>query len=217
MANFVLTIYILTLIVDVVIGIYNFKRTDTALKIFIAFIVVILVNELTAEYVQTLIGSKSPVSHIYSIVELSFIAVYFLFTVQRKPRIAAIALCILLSTAFATGNLMFFQSWKEYNTNMLMAESVIISALALIALFRLVNREDIRKLKSYPHFRIWAILLISWTGSFFFWAFLPYMKYANSDYYQVVRICHAIFYIGIYAAIGKTLYDLKQDRQLQTL
>lgn len=74
--------------------------------------------------------------------------------------------------------------------------------MSLYALFKIVQREDIAGLFTYPHFHITIALLLLWTSTFFFWAFLNYFKRSNELNYEVIGTGQVLVNLIVYCYIG---------------
>lgn len=203
-------IYLVVLLINIVICVYNKNRMDISLKIFSILIVCIFINELSAKLVKSLIGTKAPVSHIFSIIELSLTAIFFIYSLRIEKRVLWCIIAVILSTVLGLLNLIYLESFLEYNSNMLMIESITITTLALTAIYKIVIRDDIIKIHRNPNFLIWVIILILWTTTFFFWAFLPALK--KEDFvYTILSAGQSVFILLIYIAFAVILFFTKAE------
>ena len=214
MFSLILITYLIILGVDVTIGLLKYNILDRPLKVMFWMLFFCLVSEIVSSFLYNKIHTKAPVYHFFSIVELTTLAYYFLFIVKSNPPKWILIFIPAISIFLGLGNLILFQPLKIYNTNMLLMESVLISGMALYALFIIMKRDEILDLISYPHFRISIALLILWTATFFFWAFLSYLKKSNPDYYRIVALGQSSLNIATYSFIGYAYYKYKTPLKL---
>lgn len=81
--------------------------------------------------------------------------------------------------------------------------------MSLFSLYKLLLRENLLDVLHYAHFRIWIAVLILWSSTFFFWAFLNYLRENHSTFYSHVAIGQVIINIAVYAFVGYTFWGLK--------
>lgn len=214
MFSLILIVYLIILGVDVTIGLLKYNILDRPLRVMFWMLFFCLVSEIVSSFLYTRIHTKAPVYHFFSIVELTTLTYYFLFIIKAKPPKWLLVFIPAVSILLGLSNLLFFQPLRVYNTNMLLIESVVISGMALYALFVIMKRDEILDLISYPHFRISIAVLILWTATFFFWAFLSYLKKSSPDYYRIVALGQSMLNIATYSFIGYAYYKYKRPLKL---
>lgn len=195
-------VYLCVLGLCILAGIFSFKFIDKGLRIFFVLIVITFISELVSLKIKEKLGTKAPVYHFYNVIQLSFIGIYFLYTVCIKPKFIQMAGIILGSSIIGVVNLLFFQPLLTVNTNMLIVECILIIGMALFSLFTFLKAEDETNPVRKPHFQIWMALLILWSSSFFFWALLSYLKQMRSEYYTWISAVQTSINIIVYAWIG---------------
>src|SRR5690606_13108066 len=144
--------------------------------------------------------------------ELALTAYFFLYSTTIRARTWLLIVIALASIVLGIGNLLLFQPIMTYNTNMLMIECILTIGMALYALFDMMKKDEIIDILNHPHFRIWTALLILWTGTFFFWAFLSYLKNNNKQVYILLSVVQASLNILVYAFMGYTFYKIKDSK-----
>lgn len=211
MAQALFYICLLIFFIDSIIGFIHRQSMDKATKIFHLLIVTSLVSEIIGAIVEAKLQTKAPVYHIFSIVELFLYLLFFLQTIQLKVKGFIILFLAAASCTLGLGNLYFFQPLKEYNTNMLMIECLLIICMALYSLYKLFLRESLIDVVHHPHFRIWVAILILWSSTFFFWAFLNYLRQQKSTYYEYIEIGQILINIAVYIYIGFTFHGIRKN------
>src|ERR1043165_1303065 len=114
--------------IDSAIILLRHKRWDGALRLFSLLILITFVTEVLNFLLDYYRISRNPVSHVFSIFELSITTAYFLFTNWKRPRVWSLLWVCVAATALGIGDIAV-QSFRQYNTIMLMIESFAISAM----------------------------------------------------------------------------------------
>jgi len=200
--------YTTTIGLSVLAGLLRFNRMDKPLKLFLLLMVMTFLDAAAGGWVAGQIGSRMPVSHFFSVIDFSILLLYFTATIQGRVTAGALIIAPLSALALEAADLCFFQDLYQFNTYTLMAESLILSALALYALYDMVRREEIRNIFAYPHFWIWVLILLTWTSTFFLWAFLNALS-KSSEYYFWLKLAQYLLFIFIYGAVGVVFFSLK--------
>lgn len=211
MREYFFYLYLIELLILIVVGFGIHKKFDKALRFFYYLLVLTLFSEGISIYFEIEYKTKAPVYHFYSILELFLISLYFLYSVFPRPRISIVFFSGLFCAILGLGNLYFFQPLITYNTNMLMIECVLIIAMALFALFKIMQQDEIVNVFSHPHFQIWIALLFLWTSTFFFWAFLDYLKKENLGYYEIIATGQTLINLFIYGYFVSVFLKLKNS------
>src|SRR5437763_13463385 len=97
-----------------ILGLYRGKKWDTGLKVFYALILISFITEVLNYVLDYHHVSKNPVSHVFSIIELSLTTIYFEYTIWEKPGIWRIFMACFLAAAIGVANI-FIQSISSYN------------------------------------------------------------------------------------------------------
>ena len=198
--------YLLTVLAATLAGLRRMDRMDRPLRLILLLLILILVNESLGLYSKINWGTKAALSHVFSIPELALVNLYFLYTCFRRPARAAIITALLLPVALAGANMLWLQPIQVYNSNMLMAQSILIIAMALYALYRMMRSDHLLHITAYPHFRIWVILLVLWTSTIFFWPMFDLLS--NTRFFIPIGYVQSVLNILIYGGIGLTFYQL---------
>lgn len=210
-------IYLLVLAIGTAGYLLRYRRWDRALQLFGILIPITFVTEVLNVVLDSMHVDKSPVSHIFSIFELSLTTIYFLYTNWARPPLWSLFWVCLGATFIGLIDIRI-QSMNQYNTIMLMTESFIISAMALYSLFRISFDPGVERVRTYPHFILWTTQLIAWTATFFFWAFLGYLR-RDRPLFEKAIIGQTIVFIVIYAVFAVVFFraDFRTGPQRESL
>lgn len=199
MALILFYIYLAILILTVALGGYNYKYFSTNIKIIFFLVLAAMVTESVGVALAEIYQTKNYVYHIYSIVELSLTCIFLIKVINIKRVVYYYIL--FLSSVFLELILIRYQPIKEFNTNMLILESLFITSLALYVLYRLFMDEKINNIYMHAHFWICVVLLLYWSGSFFYWALVDLLVIKKNVlgkilvYWQIV--INIIFYCSL--------------------
>lgn len=194
-------IYLIALLAATINGCFNFKKLDYGLKSLCILIFLTLIQETTIKFFLTDIAIKYTCYHIYSVLELSVISLLFVKCISEKWIGFKVALLILIWLIAGTVNIRYFQKLTMLNSNMILLESFVITAMSMIALYKMLLNEHMIDIFRQPYFVIWSILLIYWSASYFYWAFVEIL-YKNNWHFPVIDIAQTLLNIAEYAIIG---------------
>jgi hypothetical protein len=159
-----------------------------------------IISETIALYLNKAYQNNMPVYHIYSPLELFFICLYF------NERIAffkkhGIGLIIGgVGVVLAAVNLAFWQSLFSINSVFLMYEGFAVIGLCLYSFFRLMMDEE--EITRNVHFWFTAIMLVYWSFVFFYWGMYAYFLTSLKTYLPGISIAFDIINILTYGGFA---------------
>lgn len=211
MQQVIFIIYYTIIIAAMSIGAINYQRLDKALRIIVLLLVAISISELLSfiaiEFKKYAL--RYLIYHVYSVIEVFLQTLFFIYAI--KPR--NIKQCILLSTwmwpAIGLLNMLFLQPWNQLNTNMLMFESFATITMCLYFIYWLVKEDVVKNIFRHSHFIVAILLLLLWSGTFFFWAFVKVLYKHYQSFYYILDYAQNIINIVVYGGIGAVLFFYK--------
>jgi hypothetical protein len=126
---------------------------------------------------------------------------FFLRSVSDKKNTKTLITLTAIYLSLALINIRYFQPLTSLNSNILLLESFCITAMAMIALYKMLLSERILNVLRHPYFIVWSILLVYWSASYFYWAFIEIL-YRNNWHYPLIDAAQTILNIAEYAVIG---------------
>jgi hypothetical protein len=205
MQESIFLVYYIFLTAGIVFGFLRFKHYDSAMRIVVVWLCVIAIAELIT-YILLKTGqhaTKYLVFHISSVLELILISSYFLklFCPARFFR-RWMFVTITLWPAAGLLNIQYLQPLSQLNTNMLMLESFCIITLSLYAIYHTLKNDLVLNIFKDAHFWIWALWLVLWSATFFFWAFIRILYRSGWIYVDLVMNFQALINLFVYAGIA---------------
>jgi hypothetical protein len=82
--------------------------------------------------------------------------------------------------------------------------------MSLYVFYTLLKKDNLSNVTENPHFKIWVGLLLMWSCSFFYWAFIFYL---DQDYLWWATTARAVWNILIYGWFGYSYYSLELNKQ----
>lgn len=155
---------------------------------------------------------KAPIYNVYSVIEVMLVSLYFLVTVQPpKVRLWQVMVFVFWPV-IGVLNYLYFQKFYALDTNLLILESCSIIPMGLFALYKILLDDRIIDVYKYPHFWIWALFLLLWCSSFFFWGCYEALIRGYNPYKKTFQIVELSVNILVYSGIGLSLLcgDKKQ-------
>ena len=208
MQTSLLYIYYVSLAIAAIISVMRFYLSDAPMRVLSVLLSLTFCSEMLSFILlkQEEYQLRYPVIHIYSIIQLFLVVLFFLLAIkpyhQRKLIILAVTLCPLIGLL----NIFFLQPVDSINSNMLMFESFVVTTLCLYYIYREVKNYSRSNLFTSGYAQIVLILLLSWSTTFFFWAFIELLYHEEWKYSSTIINAHIIINILVYAGIAAVFY-----------
>lgn len=201
--------YYIILLLATITGVTLYRRLDKALR-FIAILLVLTVISETASYILVELkeyGVRYSVFHIYSMLQLLLISLFFIFAIKPYHYLKLIFAGIVLCPTIGIINIIYLQPLDRLNTNMLMFESFAINSMALYFIYYTIKNTGTRNIFKNIHVRIALLLLVMWSSTFFFWAFISVLFIGEWQYADTASHFFMIINILVYACLGILIYS----------
>ncbi len=217
MQYYLLNTYYIFLVLGVVLGIINYKKSDSPMKVFISLLVITLIAEFISYklYNAKKYEEKNSAYHIYNVIEAVIITTYFLRLYYLPKRKLLLYLSLIIWPVIGIMNMLFLQPITELNNNMLILESFAIITMSLYSIHRIVKNSYLHNIFNYAHFWLAVVLLIGWSSTFFFWAFIKVLYGNDWPYIDIVLNMHIIICILVYAGIATVLFFYPKMKKLE--
>ena len=202
--------YLFILLIDVIIGAFLFKRTDSAIRIIIILLFVTFLSEIATLYYANFFKRKAPIYHIYSVFEIVLTSIFFLKTINVKNYNFLLIFVLVIWPSLGLVNYLFLQSLRKINSNFLTLESIAIIAMALYALYKIMLDDNITNVLRNTNFCLWILFLFFWSSTFFFWACFEILIKHHSPYRDILLNIQVAVNIIFYVGIGITLIFSKK-------
>lgn len=208
MQNVFLYLYYATLCSAAFIGVYKHKHIDKAMLMIVYLLILTSVSEIIS---FILIKNEKYVAryslfHCFNILQLLLICMFFIYKAKPYHLKRLVILTVITCPSIGLLNIILFQPFNVINSNMLMFECLIITSLSLHLIYTTVKKDIETNLFKDTHVRIALILLLSWSSTFFFWAFIELLYDESWPYSIVIMHSHMILNILAYFGIGWVLY-----------
>lgn len=213
MQTIIFGVYYIILLLATIIGILLYRRLDTALRFIVILLILTVMSETTSYILVELeeYGVRYSMFHIYSILQLILITLFFIYATRPFHYRKQIAITIFACPLIGVLNIVFFQPIDKLNTNMLMLECLIINTMSLYFIYWLI-KHSVQNLFKSSHFQITLTLLVLWSSTFFFWGLIPVLDDDNWAYINIIGHIHAITNIVVYGCIALIIYYYPKKR-----
>lgn len=201
-------IYYTTILFVAITAIVKYRQLDKALRSIAILLILTVISESITYLLFWLEEHKfrNVAYHILSILQLILISMFYIEAIRLKQPRQYIMLAIVVSFTIGMLNIYLYQSIFMLNSYMLMFESFAIVSMSLYYVYWLIKRGNVINMFKQPHFLISLLLLLLWSGSFFFWAFISVLYEDGWAYTTVVTNAHLIINIFVYFCMGITLF-----------
>lgn len=178
------------------------------MRMITAFLVLTFCSELLSFILlkQEEYRLRYSVYHVYNIVQLLLISLFFVYAIKPYRYRRFIILSLFLSPLVGVANMLFLQPINSINSNMLMFESFVITSLSLYLLYHRVKNYKHTNIFKNTDTQIALVLLLSWSTTFFFWAFIEILYDSDWKYSSTIINTHIIINILVYASIAAVFY-----------
>jgi len=155
------------------------KRIDnTRLKWFLPFMILIVSVELTGRYFKKELGKNEYNQMLYNIsipIEYQFYAYIFLLHYRTVLFKKVIRIFFIAFSTFVLLNILFIQGFREHNTNIVKAGTLLMIVFSCFYFSDLINEEGEKHLFRYPMFWIATGVLLFNAGEFLFSISIDYL------------------------------------------
>ncbi len=194
-------LYFITLIAVTAYGIFRFNKLSSSVRIIVVLTGIALISELIASYSVIKYRTNTAVYHLYNMVELGLIGLYF-DRVLQFPRKNVLAICIaaLSCVGFAV-NAYYFQHLSALNSNFLLFEGFCTITLCLITLRRMFLSNKETSFRTNPDFWMCLLFMLYWCSTYVSWAFWEIVIMKNMKIIFIMQnmfwLINMITYVGI--------------------
>lgn len=193
-------LYLGVLFLASVIGYIRYNLLDYGSKILLCLVTLAVLCESITAFERFFTYLKAPVYHIYNVIEIILIALYFLYTVRFRNRLLFISLCLLF-IGVEIANTVLYQPITRLNTNFITFECLLVIPMSLYSLYKILINDAVDKILNYVHFWFWTCLLVYFSSCFFFWQFIVYFYKHNQLYYTISGNMHIVINLLVYTGI----------------
>jgi len=209
-------VYYTILLLATIVGLSRYKHLDDALRLIVILLLLTDISE-AASYVLIKYkeyGARYSLFHVYSVIQLIFISLFFIFTIKPRNYQKLIVTTIILCPLIGILNIVLFQPINKLNTYMLMFESMAINTMSLYLIYITVRKSVSKNIFRSTHIKITFLFLLHWSCTFFFWAFISVLFIEQWEYVNLASYMFAMVNIVVYGGIGLTLYFHYQENNI---
>lgn len=196
--------YYLCLAASTIAGIIRYRQADNALRVIVILLVFTGVCE-TASYLFYKLGKyewRTLFYHFSSVIMMMIVLTYFLTLLKPSRPYRLLALVFPVWLVLASLNVIFLEPLTALNTNMLMLEGFVSITLSLFSIYHLLRMDVTTSIFLNPHFWVAVSLLMLYSNTFFFWAFIKILYSSHWRYMDTVLCMQIINNAILYAGIG---------------
>jgi len=199
---------------SLIIGLYNFKKIDTASKIICVLLIAELLNESIAYYMAKKYHNNLAEYNIYSLIEFSIICWYFNNVIDVFIRKKIGTYIGIIGVAFGIINIIFIQHIHVLNSYFLFVEGVFTIGMCLFAFFRLLLKQEELRIFRYHHFWFISIILFYWCITYLSWGLYDILGTKFNQYISIISLLIWLVNVITYGGIGSIflLYPKLQER-----
>ena len=192
--------------VTLLVGTLRIKELNKPQKYLLILVLITAVVEFVSLLLWRQKINNLPLYHFYAIVEFFILSSIFQLQLrERVPSFWIISLKIGM-VVFASLNIIFFQNIYEFNSNVIVASSVILIAFSFIYFYYLLNAGHHYPLESNYMFWISTGVLIYFSSSLALFCLTSYLLSLPIETQTIVWGIHAVFNILHYLAFTIALW-----------
>lgn len=194
--NYLKHIYYLLILSGLLALLFNAKRLDRILLIYIPVLLAAFVTEKISDYTAPRLISKQ-VYHFYHLTEMLLLSVYYYHILKEKKHRIFLLMAVFLYLVY------FFQLYAMHPENLntdkrgeVVVQGIVITLLSVCYLYELyLDPETVNFLKK-NHFWLVTVNMIFFAGSLFFNGYTYYLLMTKATIYsQLSYIMVALNYI----------------------
>ncbi|MCW3123064.1 MAG: hypothetical protein JWQ38_2556 [Flavipsychrobacter sp.] len=199
MMHFFDAVYSITLLFCILSGLFVYKRLNASANVIFILVLLAGLTEYTGNVFSFFKINKAPLYHIYSLLEITLMSVFFLMTIKKYKKKYAI-ICFSFWLTICIINAQCFQPITKFNSYMLITESFVIIIMSLYALYAILSSDVVNVFRDNS-FWIWTVVLLFWSGTFFYWAYIELFYKEGIKFIKLITyfqiVINILFYLGI--------------------
>jgi hypothetical protein len=198
---------------------FCYKKLDNNFKIFLPFLVFIVLYEFANVYNWLLIHHTNAwCNSLEGIVELAVLG-YFIPSLDKRASYRKKAYAFVIAgIAFSFVDFFFIQGIWQLNTIAIVLQNTILAILVCVYYYNLINNtDDHLDLLHYPPFYATIGLLFYSLTNFFYYAVFSYMVYKNNyEFYILARVLTDLGCIFIYSLLAVSFLCFLRTKKLSS-
>lgn len=201
-------LYYILLLVTTTIGLLRYRQVDRATQAIVMVLGLTTVSE-GLSYLAVQLGAygiRYTIYHVYNVLQALLLTRFFIYALRPRHSRSLLLAAYVTWPLLGLLNALFLQPCDKLNTNILLLETFCLATLSLYYIYTVVRSDIATNIFRHPHFQLAIICLISWSGTFFFWAFIGILYHEQWPYTDLVMYSHALLNILTYAAIAAVIW-----------
>ncbi|MFN3851226.1 MAG: hypothetical protein ACK4NY_17455 [Spirosomataceae bacterium] len=192
------------LVVPILVILFRHKHLKKELKIAAIFVGMGIFFEILSRIIAYIYKTNLPMLHLYTILEFCLIAWFYHNFFDGFFNQKTVPILILSFVGFAIINITFIQSLFEFNTYPRGLESLLITGLAILAFYKMLQELEYTRLDKSPIFWINSGFLIYFAGSLFLFLMGNLLLSKDRQLSLIAWTIHAFLFgfMQIFIAVG---------------
>lgn len=188
-------LYLITVFISTLIGLYNFKKLPPYLKYFS----ILLVCTLSVESIgYFLIKNNTWMFNIFTVMEFTFYLAIFRYILVSKAQKRAILIFIVTFIIASLVNLLYYQGLFKFNNYSYSYGCMLVCICVMMYFTQLLHNSKPQPLTKIPMFWISTGLLVYYACNFFYMGLLHYIIGASMDLakqlFMIISVLNIIMY-----------------------
>lgn len=196
------------MVISAVVGMVRFKQLNTALRFIVAGLILTMLSE-TANFIIVSLHKydvRYTVYHFYDILQSFITTAYFIYILRPLDHRKLMMLSAVFWPLVGIANILFLQPLGTMNTNMLMVESFVFITLSLYLIYITLKNDKVENIFRYPHFWMAVLFIITYSSSFFYWAFLELLFQGKWKYRILILYLQSVLEVIVYLGMAFILF-----------
>ncbi len=192
------------LVVPTLVILFRHNHLKKELKVAAVFVGIGIFFEILSRIIAHIYKTNLPMLHLYTILEFCLIAWFYHIFFDGFFNHKTVPILILSFVGFAIINITFIQSLFEFNTYPRGLESLLITGLAILAFYKMLQELEYTRLDKSPIFWINSGFLIYFAGSLFLFLMGNLLLSKDRQLSLIAWTIHAFLFgfMQIFIAIG---------------
>lgn len=192
------------LVVPSLVILFRHKHLKKELKIAAIFVGMGIFFEILSRIMAIIYKTNLPTLHLYTTLEFCLIAWFYHIFFDGFFNRKTVPILILVFVGFAIINIIFIQSLFEFNTYPRGLESLLITGLAILAFYKMLQELEYTRLDKSPIFWINSAFLIYFAGSLFLFLMGNLLLSKDRQLSLIAWTIHAFLFgfMHIFIAVG---------------
>jgi hypothetical protein len=209
--NYALLLNYLSILLALLAGVVKLKALEKDQRLLFSLILLVSVVEISGRILWYFSKNNLFLYHFYSVAEFLLLGLLYKRNLNGLIRPKHMNAVMIAFVSFATLNTLFFQSLKQFNSNVTLVESLLLIIFAVLYFYKMLNDLQYKTLERNPMFWINISVITYFSGALVLFHVANDLIPESLKVRGVIWGVHSLFNIVHYALYALAIWVVPED------